>query len=80
MENRRVYKKLTINWIHVFVPIHTGQPPSDRSNPENITTPTELVIAMNIFVGMGIVLCLVVLVFNTVTIRKPLVDYVCNMS
>ena len=63
-----------INCMGTCVPIHTGRPPSDRSNPENITTPTELVIAMNVFVGMGIVLCLVVLVFNTVTIHKPLVD------
>ena len=48
-----------------------GRPPTDRSTPVNVVLNQDLIYCMDVIIGIGIIVAVVLLIFNTVTIMKP---------
>ena len=54
-----------------LVSLVAGRPPTDRSTPVNVVLNQDLIYFSDAIIGIGIIIAVVLLIFNIITIMKP---------
>ena len=54
-----------------LVSLVAGRPPTDRSTPVNVVLNQTLIYFSDVIIGIGIIIAVVLLIFNIITVMKP---------